>query len=137
MTILCNGCFDCIHVGHINMLLFCRQLAGTNGKVIVYLDSDDKMKDDKRIPIFTYEERRAAIYALTLYGNPVVSVVYSHFNNHHLNNAIKEINPDYIIVGSDYRNKEVVGSAHSKVIFFERDNRFSSTKIIEACRRDL
>lgn len=133
MTIITAGCFDVIHIGHINLLLFCRQLAGPNGQVIVYLDSDEKMKEDKRAPIFTYEERRAAVFALTLYGNPVVSVVYSHMNNYHLNSVVEQIKPDYIVVGSDYKDKDVVGSDHAKVIFFERDQRFSSTKIIGAC----
>ena len=40
--------------------------------------------------------------------------------------------PDYMIVGSDWQNKKVIGSEHAKIVgFFERVNEFSTTDIIE------
>ena len=45
---------------------------------------------------------------------------------------IKQLNPDVMIVGSDYRNKRVIGSEHAKeLIFFERIGNYSTTKILE------
>lgn len=134
MTIFTNGCFDVITVGHINLLLFCRQLAGPNGQLYVSVDSDDKMKMEKREPIFKMHDRISAIDSLVMYGNKIVTDVFIHRSNDHLEEIIKTWKPDYIVVGSDYKDKHVVGSQYSKVIFFERDHRFSSTKIIEACR---
>ena len=49
----------------------------------------------------------------------------------------KKINPDIMIVGSDYKNKTVIGSEHAKkLIFFERIAGYSTSKIIESsCNR--
>lgn len=47
-------------------------------------------------------------------------------------NRIKEWNADIIVVGSDYRYKKVIGSnLVKKVIFFDKLDGYSSTKIIE------
>jgi len=135
MTIITAGCFDLIHVGHINLLLFCRQLAGNNGMVYVCIDADEKIRADKREPIFDAYDRFNAIDSLVMYGNKIVTDVFVHRSNDHLEEIIRTWKPDYIVVGSDYKDKPVVGSEQAKVIFFERDNRFSSTKIIEACRK--
>src|SRR6185369_23995 len=137
MKIFTNGTYDVLTVAHINLLLFCRQIAGVNGTVIVSLDSDKKITIDKGInrPIFKFSERHDAISSITCYGNQVVSAIDSHDDNNLLEERISIMKPDYIVVGSDYKDKYVVGSEHAKVIFFERDKRFSSTKIIEACRR--
>jgi cytidyltransferase-like protein len=135
MKIITAGCFDILHVGHINLLLFCRQLAGSNGLVWVSLDSDTKMALDKRAPIFSLHHRMDAIESLTLFGNKVVSMATNHDDNDHLIRVINNFKPDYIVVGSDYKDRNVVGSDIANVIFFDRDDRFSSTKIIAACRK--
>jgi D-beta-D-heptose 7-phosphate kinase/D-beta-D-heptose 1-phosphate adenosyltransferase len=44
---------------------------------------------------------------------------------------IREWNPDYMVVGSDYKDKEVVGSELVKeLIFFNRISDYSTTKIL-------
>jgi len=46
---------------------------------------------------------------------------------------IKGFNPDIMIVGSDWKNKPVIGSQFAKrLIFFDRINEYSSTKIIQS-----
>ena len=135
MKVFIAGCFDVLTVAHINMLLFARQIAGPNGIVTVSLDSDAKMALEKRPPIFRVSERCDAIEALTVFGSKAVNTIFIHNDNDHLHKSIVLRSPDYIVVGSDYKEKEVVGSDIAKVIFFERDQRFSSTKIIAACRK--
>jgi D-beta-D-heptose 7-phosphate kinase/D-beta-D-heptose 1-phosphate adenosyltransferase len=50
-------------------------------------------------------------------------------------NTIRQYQPDYMIVGSDYKNKKVIGSEYSQnVIFFDRIEEYSSTKVIEKIR---
>ena len=48
-----------------------------------------------------------------------------------LENQIKVWDPEYIIVGSDYKGKHVIGSQYCKqVLFFDKIDGYSSTKII-------
>jgi bifunctional ADP-heptose synthase (sugar kinase/adenylyltransferase) len=45
---------------------------------------------------------------------------------------VKEYEPDYMIVGSDWKDKKVIGSEHAKIVgFFNRIDEHSTTKIIE------
>jgi bifunctional ADP-heptose synthase (sugar kinase/adenylyltransferase) len=45
-------------------------------------------------------------------------------------NTIKQNEPDYFIIGSDYKNKKIIGSDYAKnIIFFERTQQ-STTEII-------
>jgi bifunctional ADP-heptose synthase (sugar kinase/adenylyltransferase) len=49
-----------------------------------------------------------------------------------LERQIEEWSPDYLVVGSDYKEKKVIGSEYAKeVIFFDKLDGFSSTNIIE------
>jgi D-beta-D-heptose 7-phosphate kinase/D-beta-D-heptose 1-phosphate adenosyltransferase len=48
-----------------------------------------------------------------------------------LENLIKTWSPDILVVGSDYKGKDVLGSQYAKeIVFFERIPDYSSTKII-------
>ena len=61
-----------------------------------------------------------------------VSSVVSFSSNEELCDRIREWSPDYLIVGSDYKNKEVIGSQYVKeVIYFDRIGDYSTTKILE------
>ena len=45
---------------------------------------------------------------------------------------IKEISPDILIIGSDWRGKKVVGAQHAKQLqFFERIDGYSTTNILQ------
>jgi bifunctional ADP-heptose synthase (sugar kinase/adenylyltransferase) len=49
-----------------------------------------------------------------------------------LTDMIRAFKPDKMVVGSDYRDKTVVGSEHAKeVVFFDRIGDYSTTKILE------
>lgn len=138
-TIMTNGVFDAgLHHQHVNLLLFCRALAGPDGLVYVCLDADEKVASDKGIqrPIFSYEEREESIYAIDLSGiggvNQVIDRVIPFYSEQDLKRIIKDFKPDYLIKGADWKNKIVIGSEFAKeVIFFPRTNDISTTKIIE------
>tara|TARA_R100000008_G_scaffold84529_1_gene72161 strand:- start:5642 stop:5863 length:222 start_codon:yes stop_codon:yes gene_type:complete len=50
-----------------------------------------------------------------------------------LNDLVKEITPDLMIVGDDYRDKHVVGAQHAKKLeFFEKIDGYSTTEIIQS-----
>lgn len=132
-TIFTNGCFDGgLHVGHQNLLVKCRSLAGRHGRVIVGLDADIKVKADKGStrPIYNEFERQAHLKLLTY---PIDSLIVKlidevcFFNtNEELYELIKRYKPDIIVKGSDWTNN-VVGSDLAEVIHVKRQP-ISTTK---------
>lgn len=121
-----NGCFDLIHRFHIELLNF----AKSHGEVLyVSIDSDERVKQLKgpTRPIHNQEDRKFLLENLKAVDRVLI------FNTEEeLTNLVKIIKPDIMIVGSDYKNKRVIGSEHAKqLIFFDRIDEYSSTKIIQ------
>ena len=53
-------------------------------------------------------------------------------SDYELETCVSLHNIDYLIVGSDYRDKDVIGSEYAKeVIFFDRIGNYSTTNILE------
>ena len=47
-------------------------------------------------------------------------------------NCVKKYQPDYMVVGDDYRNKIIYGSEYAKeLIFYEKIPNYSTTKILK------
>ncbi len=97
-----NGCFDPIHKGHISLL---EQAARLGDILIVGLNSDDsvsRLKGPDR-PSVTQEDRAYILGALE-------SVHYvTIFHEDTPEKLIKQIKPDCLVKGADYRPEEVVG----------------------------
>ena len=126
MKVFVNGTFDILHPGHIDLLY----LASTYGdEFVVAIDSDRRVKEKKgdTRPINNEDTRSKII--LHIKG---VDKVFIFDSDEELRDIIREYEPDVMMVGSDYRDKEVIGSEYAKqLVFFERDTRYSSTKVIE------
>ena len=91
------------------------------------LDTDERVRSKKGIlrPINTLSDRMEFISSL----NAIDSVV-SFNDDDELIARIKQWEPDYFVIGSDYRDKKIIGEEFAKeIIFFERLN-YSSTDII-------
>ena len=119
-----NGTFDILHRGHLELLEF----ASKYGVVRVGVDTDSRVKKLKgnNRPFNSCDDRMYFMSRI----NGVDSVV-SFDNDNELCELIKEWTPDYLIVGSDYKNKEVIGSQFAKeVIYFDRIGDYSTTKIL-------
>ena len=43
-TVWLNGTFDVLHAGHIKLFRYARMLAGPTGKVMVGLDTDERIR---------------------------------------------------------------------------------------------
>ena len=121
-----NGCFDVLHVGHIRLLNFARSKCD---KLIVGIDSDERVKElkgDSR-PYNPQDIRLEMLMSLK-----TVSDVKIFDTEIMLEKLINQLKPDIMVVGSDYRDKRVIGSEYAKKLFyFERISGYSSSKIFE------
>lgn len=122
-----NGCFDLIHKFHIELLNY----AKSQGDILyVAIDSDARVKQLKgpTRPIHNQEDRKFLLENLK-----AVDRVLLFNTDEELTDLVKIIKPDIMIVGSDYKNKRVIGSEHAKELkFFDRIDGYSTTKIIQS-----
>lgn len=121
-----NGCFDVLHVGHVRMLKFAKSKCDF---LVVGIDSDSRVKELKGNgrPVNNESDRKEMLESLGC-----VDDVYIFNSAQGLTSLIKLAKPDIMVVGSDYRNKKVVGSEYAKeLIFFERIEGYSTSKIVE------
>lgn len=97
-----NGCFDLLHVGHINLL---RQAKSLGNILVVGLNTDAsvaRLKGSER-PINSEQER-----ALILAELEAVDAIVL-FDTDTPITLIETIQPDILVKGSDYVDKEIVG----------------------------
>lgn len=125
--IFTNGCFDILHLGHLQLLSECRKLAGPKGAVVVGVNTDasvGRLKGPER-PI-NREEHRCLLLASMKMVDHVVT--FEEDTPIHL---IEALRPDVIVKGSDYEGKDVVGSNISTVILVPITEGYSTTSFIE------
>lgn len=125
-----NGCFDIIHVGHINTLNFAKSVAGRHGAVVVGINSDEsvtRLKGDAR-PI-TCEEERATVLMSLRSVDHVVS-----FDEDTPYELILKLMPDVIVKGGDYERCDVVGCDVANVMIAPYCAGTSTTELIERIR---
>lgn len=127
-----NGCFDVLHRGHIELFKYAKSLGD---ELIVGIDSDRKVKHDKggSRPVNNMEDRMAILHSIK-YIDRVV-----HFDSkNELEELIRHHRPDFMVVGSDWKGKEIVGGKYAqKILFFERIEGYSTTKILNGSRDPL
>jgi len=124
MRVWVNGTFDVLHKGHIELLKY----AYTFGKVRVGIDTDDRVKKLKGYdrPVNQFDDRKFFLESI-IYVNSVVGFR----SETELENQITKWESDIIVIGSDYKNKRIIGSHLVKnVYYFDRIKDFSSTNII-------
>ncbi len=125
--IFVNGTFDLLHPGHLQLLNFAKSCGDY---LIVAIDTDDRVREKKgpTRPIYNQEERTFFLRML----KPVDQVeIFS--SDKELESLIKELKPDIMIVGSDWKGKSVIGSYYaSKLIFFDRIEEYATTKTIQS-----
>lgn len=122
-VIFTNGCFDILHRMHIELFQFCKS---QGDKVIVGLNSDSSVKNLKGEgrPIFTQDDRKFMLESLDCVDEVIIFDEDTPFE------LIKKIKPDYIVKGGDYKPEEVAGNTISKVIIFNYDENYSTTKTL-------
>lgn len=125
MRVWVNGAFDVLHIGHLNLL----KHASTIGSVRVGIDTDDRIKELKgsNRPFNCFKNRMEFLKSLRF-----VDDVVGFGSEEELINQIKEYQPDVMVIGSDYKDKRIIGIEYIKeVSFFDRIPNVSTTSILE------
>ncbi|MHA2252294.1 MAG: adenylyltransferase/cytidyltransferase family protein [Candidatus Kariarchaeaceae archaeon] len=126
-TVFVNGCFDILHPGHIKLFQTARSFGD---RLIVAIDSDRKVKEMKGYtrPINSVSTRKIILESIRY-----IDEVLIFDTREELEALVKKIKPDIMMVGSDWKGKEVVGSDYAKEVrFFDRIGEHSTTEIIKS-----
>lgn len=131
-VILCHGCFDLLHIGHIRHF---RQAKNYGDILVVTVTPDQYVDKGLGRPAFPEAIRAEAVASL----NEVDFVAINKWPT--AENTIRSLNPDYFAKGSEFKNdnsdytgkidreKAVIGEIGSELVFTE-DIVFSSTHLI-------
>ena len=124
-----NGTFDILHRGHLELLNYAKRL----GEVCVGIDTDEcvRGKKGRGRPVHNQEERKFFLENLRSVDEVVFFSSEPEFEE-----LIKTMQPDIIIVGSDWKEKSTIKSYYDgELIFFDRMEQYSTTKTISRIKR--
>jgi rfaE bifunctional protein nucleotidyltransferase chain/domain len=133
-VVFTNGCFDLLHVGHLRYL----EQAREEGDLLVLgLNSDRSVRELKgeTRPLLPQEERAEMMAALSMVDYIII------FDERTPLNLIKELRPDILVKGGDWKREDIVGgkeveSAGGRVVVVpEIPGRSTSNLIAEIVRR--
>ena len=121
-----NGCFDILHRGHIELFKYAKSLGD---ELCVGIDTDEKVKKDKSKdrPINNLQDRIFMLQSIKY-----IDKVIPFDSTEDLNDTIKWYKPDIMVIGSDWKGKEVIGEIFTnKLVFFDRIEKYSTTKLLK------
>lgn len=148
-VVFTNGCFDILHQGHFALFEYCRELAGEDGKVILALDTDERIRQTKGNYVLGNEDPMN--HAQRPYNNefqrhinlqpprenplnkkPFADDIRFFDTDEDLVRLVKLIQPDIMVKGADWEGKHIIGSEHAKEVkFFKIVGNFSTTRILK------
>ena len=120
-----NGCFDVLHRGHIELFKYAKSLGDY---LVVGIDDDSRIKKSKgdTRPINCLEDRLEMLRSIKY-----IDKVVDFNSDSELSGQVLLSKAETMVVGSDYRDKKVIGSEHvNEVIFFNRIGNYSTTNIL-------
>lgn len=121
-----NGCFDILHRGHYELFNYAKSLGDT---LTVGIDTDEKVAKDKG-PNRPYNKLEDRVYALE--SLKAIDHTLTFSTRQELVNLIQTLSPDIIVVGSDWKGKDIVGGIHAKkIVYFDRIGDYSTTNILQ------
>lgn len=131
-VVFTNGCFDIIHRGHVEYLA---KAANKGDVLIIGLNTDAsvrKLKGENR-PVQDEDSRALILSALRFVDHVIM------FDEDTPYDLINELQPDILVKGADYNEKDIVGydivtKNGGRVETIEFVDGFSTTNILEkAC----
>jgi len=129
-TVWVNGCFDILHRGHFELFNYAKSLGDY---LVVGIDSDEKISNDKGQDR-PYNKLDDRVYALE--SLKAIDKVLVFGNREFLQWLVELTEPDILVVGSDWKGKEIVGGQHAKkIVYFDRIGNYSTTNILENERK--
>ena len=129
-VVLTNGCFDLLHVGHIQYL---REARGLGDALVVAVNSDDSVRELKGPgrPIIPEAERAEVMASLACVDYVTI------FSDSTAADLVAELRPDVYVKGGDYGPESDIPEALAVaryggvVAFLDFQAGASSTRIIE------
>ena len=119
-----NGSFDVLHTGHIKLFRIARMLAGSKGTVWVGIDDDERITSFKgpSRPINTLQDRMMFLLSIKY-----IDVIVPFASNAELESHIHAIKPQYMVIGDDYRGRNIIGSQYiEEIVYITRDDKSTS-----------
>ena len=133
-TIFTNGCFDLLHVGHLECILECvRCVWMYGGMLVVGINGDESVRALKGSdrPVVCEIDRAKMVSALP----GVFEVII--FDTLTPDDLIDLIKPDLIVKGDEYVDASVVGSSVADVQLSPMVPDVSTTSLIQKIRTSL
>ncbi len=132
-VVFSNGCFDILHLGHIDYLEKARAFGD---KLVIGLNSDDSVRVLKGTnrPVNLQEARARMLAALSFVDGVTV------FEEETPQELIDYLLPDVLVKGSDYKVENIVGAKSviangGSVETIDLVNGYSTTNIIEKIKK--
>ena len=129
-----NGCFDLIHLGHLEILA---RSADLGDKLIVGINSDmsiKKIKGSSR-PIIEEDSRAKQLAAIEFIDAVIL------FNEDTPYDLINILKPDVLTKGGDYKKNDIVGNElinkeQGDVVIIPLTQGYSTTSILEKIKNE-
>lgn len=130
VIVLAGGCFDVLHPGHITFL---EKAKKTGDKLIVLLESDEKVRILKGVnrPVHTQKERARILSALTAVDQ-IISLPFMKTDQEY-DELVKKIKPDIIAVtlkALGNHHKRIAKLVGAKLKYVAVIDKYSTSKIL-------
>ena len=88
---------DLLHPGHLNIINHARDLAGTNGEVVVGLLTDKAIASYKRLPYMSYDQRKVVVENVKGVSRVIAQETLDYIPN------LEIEKPDFVVHGDDWK----------------------------------
>ena len=129
VVVFTNGCFDLLHIGHIKLLQYAKNIGDI---LIVGLNSDQSIRQNKGQlrPIVGEEDRSEILSAL--YFVDYICI----FNEPNPIHMIEMLKPNILVKGAEYQKKDILGShLVDQVYRFQMLEKHSTSNLIKKIQK--